>query len=98
MIHLDPSVIDAVLDGSLDPALARQLREHLTRPCEACQQALTEHSIDLEGLLRLVEANEAMAEPVDVPLSPFERAALWQSVEGDVPSRQAAPALKVRAE
>ena len=96
MIHLDPRVIDALLDGSLEPAEARALREHLAEPCEICQQALMEHNIDLDGLLRLVEADEAMDEPVEVPLSPFERAALWQSVEGDVPARREAPRVRPR--
>jgi hypothetical protein len=91
MIHLDPGTIDAILDGSLDPAQARALREHLAQPCERCEAALTEHSLDLEGLLRLVEAHEAMDGPVEQPLSPLERAALWQSIESDMPATGAAP-------
>lgn len=91
MIHLDPTVIDAILDGSLEPGVASRLRAHLEEPCELCEAALGEHSVDLEGLLRLCEAAESSGELVAQPLSELERAALWQSVEADTPVRQSAP-------
>ncbi len=90
MIHLDDALIDALLDGSLEPERARALREHLARPCEPCQQALEAHGLELDTLLRLVEAEEALDEPVEQPLTPLERAALWQSVEADMPQPRAA--------
>ncbi len=96
MTHLDATVIDAILDGTIEPSAAAELRVHLAEPCEACQQALMEHSIELEGLLRLVEAADAVGEPVAVSLSSLERAALWQSIEGDVPDRRAAPVRRSR--
>ncbi len=88
MIHLDATVIDAILDGSLEPDDARRIREHLAEPCERCEQALMEHSVDLDGLLRLCEAEVGLDEPVEQPLSSLERAALWQSVQADMPARQ----------
>jgi hypothetical protein len=91
MSHLDAATIDAVLDGTLEPGQARLLHEHLASPCEACQQALLEHGLDLDTLLRLVEAAEGLQEPVEVPLTGLERAALWQSVEADLPTPAAAP-------
>lgn len=89
MTHLDPALIDAILDGTLDPAQAAPLRAHLSQdPCERCAAALEEHGISLEALLRLVEAAEG---DETAPLSQLERAALWQSVEADLPVRERAP-------
>ncbi len=96
MKHLDPRTIDAILEGSLEPERARILREHLATPCEICEAALEEHGVGLEALLRLVEADEALDQPVEAPLSALERAALWQSVEADLPDRSAAPFVRPR--
>jgi len=96
MIHLDTTLIDAILDGSLEPADAGQVREHLAQPCEICEQALDAYGLDLEVLLRLCEADDALAVAPARPLSELERAALWQSVQGDIPDRQAAPVRRPR--
>jgi hypothetical protein len=96
MSHLDPRTIDAILDGSLPTSQARELMVHLAQPCAACEQALAEHNIDLEGMLRLCEATEGMADSVAAPLSELERAALWRSVAEDMPVPGAAPAPRPR--
>ncbi len=100
MTHLTPALLDSLLDGSLEPALAGELLRHLEQPCDACQQVLKEHSIDIDGLLRLVEAQEAMLddEPLDgaAPLSVLEKNALWQSVEGDLPVEGRRPVARPR--
>ena len=100
MTHLTPDLLDALLDGSLEPGLAGQLRRHLEQPCDACLQVLREHSIDVDGLLRLCEAQDALADgdPLDgaAPLSLLERDALWHSVEGDLPVRDRRPVARPR--
>ncbi len=94
-MHLDANVIDALLDGSLEPGRASALREHLAQPCEACQRALEDHGLELDTLLRLVEAEQALDESVEQPLTGLERAALWRSVEDDLPRpREAQPSRR----
>ncbi len=94
MTHLTPELLDALLDGSLEPNIAGELRRHLEQPCDACQQVLVEHNVDIDGLLRLCEAQDALADDDALdgaaPLSVLERDAIWRSVEGDMPVRDPA--------
>ncbi len=94
MTHLDPTTIDAILDGSLDPAQASRLREHLEQPCEVCERALDDSGFELDDLLRFVEASDILDPSLAEPLSAVERDALWQDVRAELPD--ATPAARVR--
>ncbi|MBW1879292.1 MAG: zf-HC2 domain-containing protein [Deltaproteobacteria bacterium] len=85
MTHLTPERLEALLDGSLPARERRALGAHLAGECQQCAEVLAEGP-DLDTLARLLEAEAADPEPLDV-------AAGWAALEAALPDTKAGEAI-----
>lgn len=83
MSHLDPSLIDAILDGSLPEDQRAGLIAHLSEGCATCEAACADGS-DLDALARMIDLLDA--DPV-APTA-LEADAIWR---GAAPKAAVAP-------
>lgn len=94
MSHLTTQTITAILEGAgyLPAEELREIRQHLEDGCPVCAALLAREGPDLDTLLRIVAAQEALArldseEPLDQELAPSapETQAIWAGVASELP-------------
>jgi hypothetical protein len=94
MSHLNAQTLTAILEGGgyLPPEDLREIRQHLESGCDACEALLAREGPDLDTLLRIVSAQEALARldatggaPSDEALPPEGKELMWDGIAEELP-------------